>query len=277
MAYSSCPSEVVNAPIELVWALLTEPAGWGSFFDVGSLRVEPQGPARVGQVVRGKSGPRVFRLGVSFEFTEVDAANHRLGIDVELPFDIKVREDLDCAYSSVGSCRVNYRCNFELPAGVRGRMLRLLMGRALDTGPQDSLQRLKASAEARVSTNYRSDPETITVSREEFEGLLALRRRRRLDWPACFSTNIEGQIWPFVTKGYTKADQRENVRGELPFLDELANRFLLLRPQGGRMFLNDGGLFCKSESGAEVLLLAFAVFDGPVYRDGVVRPERGAA
>src|ERR1700689_5108753 len=27
-----CPTDVVDAPIEVVWGLLTDPAGWGGFF-----------------------------------------------------------------------------------------------------------------------------------------------------------------------------------------------------------------------------------------------------
>jgi hypothetical protein len=47
-------------------------------------------------------------------------------------------------------CRVNYNCDFALPAGVRGAILKRLLGQSFDTGPADSLSRLKREAE-RVS------------------------------------------------------------------------------------------------------------------------------
>ena len=150
MDYASCPTEVVNASIEVVWNLLTDPAGWGGFFDLRILGVEPAGQAQVGQLVRGETWTRSLHLKVGFKFTEIDAERHRLGFDVELPFGIRVREEIDCALVSAGSCRVNYHCNFEFPSGIRGRVVRLLVRRGLDTGPRDSLRRLKRAAEAGV-------------------------------------------------------------------------------------------------------------------------------
>ncbi len=149
VTYASCPTEVVNAPIEVVWRLLTEPSGWGDFYDVRILGVEPPGSATVGQRFWGESGPRALHLKVAFKYTEVDVERHRLGLDVRLPFGINVREELDCAVVSAVSCRVNYHCNFDFPGGFRGRALQLMMRRELDAGPLDSLQRLKRAAEAR--------------------------------------------------------------------------------------------------------------------------------
>ncbi len=148
MDYTSCPTEVVNAPSGVVWNLLTNPAGWGGFFDLRVLGVEPVGQAQAGQRVRGETWSRSLHLKVGFKFKEIDAERHRLVLDVELPFGISVREEIDCASVSAMSCRVNYHCNFEFPSGIRGRVLRLLVRRWLDTGPRDSLRRLKRAAEA---------------------------------------------------------------------------------------------------------------------------------
>ena len=40
---SICPTELVGAPVETVWGLLTDPAGWSSFYDLRVTRVEPPG------------------------------------------------------------------------------------------------------------------------------------------------------------------------------------------------------------------------------------------
>jgi hypothetical protein len=61
MTYTSCPTTIVNAPIEIVWALLTEPAAWGAFTDV-----QPTGSAVVGQRFYGESGPRFLQLRLKF-------------------------------------------------------------------------------------------------------------------------------------------------------------------------------------------------------------------
>jgi hypothetical protein len=51
MKYASCPTGVVNAPVEVVWTLLTHPEGWGDFYNVRITAADPAGPAVVGQTV----------------------------------------------------------------------------------------------------------------------------------------------------------------------------------------------------------------------------------
>jgi hypothetical protein len=79
---------VVSAPIEIVWSLLTDPARWGDFFDVRITRVEPAGSAVLGQRFYGESGPSFLHIGLKFEYTEVNVAQHKLGLNVQLPFGI---------------------------------------------------------------------------------------------------------------------------------------------------------------------------------------------
>jgi hypothetical protein len=143
----SCPTDVVDAPIDVVWNLLTEPARWGEFYDVRILSVEPAGPAVVGQVVRAESGPRFLHLGVSFEFRHVDVERHALALDARLPLGVTVHEELDCRPLDPNRCRVNYHCNFGFLDGWRGRAARLVLRRELEAGPSDSLRRLKQAAE----------------------------------------------------------------------------------------------------------------------------------
>ena len=150
-AAASCPTSVVNAPVETVWALLTRPEAWGEFYDVRAVSASPPGPAAVGQVVLAESGPRLLRLKLEFRFTTVDAANHRLALDVRFPFGVTVREDLSCVPLGAERCRVNYLCDFGFPAGWRGAVGRFLMRSELDSGPADSLSRLQRAAERRYA------------------------------------------------------------------------------------------------------------------------------
>ena len=107
MKYANCPTAVVNAPVDVVWRLLTEPAGWSNFYDVQITKVVPPGPAVVGQKIYGTSGPWPLRFRVQFEFFKIDPANHVLGFTVQLPFGISVREDMDCVPLNSTQCRVN--------------------------------------------------------------------------------------------------------------------------------------------------------------------------
>jgi hypothetical protein len=148
MAHAVCPTDIVHAPVERVWALLTDPAGWGGFWDARVLGVEPAGPAGPGQRILLSSGPWPARFRLTFTFTLVDAANHTLDLDIRLPFGIVNDEHLVCTPIDAASCRVTYGCNFTLPAGWRGVLLSRLLARGFETGPADSLARLKRAAES---------------------------------------------------------------------------------------------------------------------------------
>src|SRR5258708_32850857 len=96
MPYASCPTAVVDAPVEVVWALLVEPAGWGNVLDVRINSVDPPGPAAAGQTVAGETGPRFFHLKLTFQGIEIEAKRLRLLLDIQLPFGVADSEDLTC-------------------------------------------------------------------------------------------------------------------------------------------------------------------------------------
>ena len=153
--YLACPTAVVDAPVDVVWNLLTDLAGWGEFYDVRVKSVEPPGAAVVGQKMRGESGPRWLHLGVSFEVTHIET-HRKLELDIQLPLGIRVHEDLDCVGLPDGRCRVNYHCHFAFPNGWRGAILRRLLSLELVDGPADSLSRLKCAAEDAHRTGRQS-------------------------------------------------------------------------------------------------------------------------
>ncbi len=76
--------EIVEAPVGVVWKLLTNLSGWGSIFDFRVTSVEPPGPAAKGQRMLGEKGPRWLHLGGSFEYTLIDETHYKLEMDVRL-------------------------------------------------------------------------------------------------------------------------------------------------------------------------------------------------
>jgi hypothetical protein len=151
--YLACPTDIVEAPIDIVWSLLTNPADWGSFYDIRVLRVEPPGPMKPGQRLIGETGTRWLRLPVSFEYKLIDELQHKLEFDGQLPFGMTVHESMDCIPIGSERCRVNYHCNFALPSRWKGTLLRRLLGGGFESGPADSLRRLKLAAEGKYAAH----------------------------------------------------------------------------------------------------------------------------
>jgi hypothetical protein len=66
------------------------------------------------------------------------------------------REDLTCVSIGPDQCRVSYHCGFGFPAGWRGRIARSLMRHEINSGPGDSLSRLRRAAEKRYGASKRN-------------------------------------------------------------------------------------------------------------------------
>jgi hypothetical protein len=107
----------------------------------------------VGQQVSAESGPRWLHLEVSFVYTSIDPTRHRVALDVRFPLGVTVHEDLDCVSLGPHRCRVNYHCNFDFLPGIRGWLARRVLRGEVESGPADSLRRLKEAAEDRARRN----------------------------------------------------------------------------------------------------------------------------
>ena len=89
----------------------------------------------------------------------------------------------------------------------------------------------------------RSLPISVRLTRAEFSKLRQLQVKFRWDWPATFSANQHGHIWPYITPGYTPESDRLQLRGASELLDLLADEYVDLRPEGGRFFIDDLGAY----------------------------------
>lgn len=108
MAVSVCPADRVAAPAERVWELLTDPAGYGRFWDLTVDRVEPAGPAAVGQkfFARTRALGRWFR--VEGEVVEVDAGRHAVAFRTSLPFGLVGHNRISCTPIDAASCVLRF-------------------------------------------------------------------------------------------------------------------------------------------------------------------------
>ena len=97
-----CPTDVILAPVERVWRLVTEPrdlAHWS-----GTRLVEaPTRAIRAGDQL-------VFRAGVfliTFDVVDLDAPR-QLTLDIALPFGVKNREQIQITAIDARTCRTTF-------------------------------------------------------------------------------------------------------------------------------------------------------------------------
>jgi hypothetical protein len=108
MGLTVCPTAVVAAPLEVVWANLTEWERYAEWADVQVERIEPEGPLSVGQTISftGKALGRTWHF--IFKVEAVDPERHRLGLHVSFPFGLQEKPHIACDPIDATSCRVQY-------------------------------------------------------------------------------------------------------------------------------------------------------------------------
>ena len=108
MGLSVCPTAIIAAPVELVWANLVQ---WERYYDWAGVRVaslEPDGPATAGQTI--VFGGKVLGRTVHFTF-KVEAVRpekHQISAHVFFPFGLQEKPTITCTPVDAAGCRVQY-------------------------------------------------------------------------------------------------------------------------------------------------------------------------
>ena len=90
--------------------------------------------------------------------------------------------------------------------------------------------------------------EILLVSSEELEVLREVQIKPKWGWPARFSCNEWGQVWPFTTSSRTPESDRVHLEGVFPLLDQIVQRVVWITrtrgkyPRGGRFLVHDEGV-----------------------------------
>src|SRR5262249_53955555 len=108
MTLNVCPADIVHAPVERVWELLMQPAGYGRFWDFTVERVEPASPAVVGQKLVGWSRAFARRWPIEGEIQEVDAQRHQILFRMSLPFGVVGNNRIGCTPIDEQSCMLRF-------------------------------------------------------------------------------------------------------------------------------------------------------------------------
>ena len=136
-----CPTDVVLAPAERVWDLLTDPRKLAQW--TGTKLVEgPACPMSAGDHVVLGAGV----LRITFDVLDMRPPR-QLMLHVRLPFGLTNREQIQITPIDAHSSRVTFNAHFIFPPGWRGQLVEKILGWRFATGPARSLSRLKRAAE----------------------------------------------------------------------------------------------------------------------------------
>lgn len=108
MSLYVCPAAVVAAPVELVWANLTQWERYAAWAGVHPERIEPPGPAAVGQTIHFAGKVLFFTARFIFKVEEVDPEKYQLGLHAFFPFGLQEKPHVSCAPLDAVTCRVQY-------------------------------------------------------------------------------------------------------------------------------------------------------------------------
>ena len=108
MGLSVCPIATVNAPVEQVWALLSEPDNYALWWNAQTRSIEPKGDAQPGQKVLAQS--KAFGRGwnVTITVESVDSSKRQIDLTTSLPLGITVHNHIVCAPLERATCRVTF-------------------------------------------------------------------------------------------------------------------------------------------------------------------------
>ena len=108
MTVSVCPIAIVNAPPERIWALLSDPASYGVWWNADTRTITPSGPAQPGQTILAETRELGRTWPVRITVTGVDAAKRALDLTTRLPLGITVYNHITVAPAPGGAGRVSF-------------------------------------------------------------------------------------------------------------------------------------------------------------------------
>ena len=108
MSMNVCPVATVAAPVEQVWALLVNSAGYGQWADGTVDSVEPPGPAQPGQIITISAPALGRRWRVTIAVDRVDGGRRQIGFRVTLPLGVVEHSQISCTPLDARSCWVSY-------------------------------------------------------------------------------------------------------------------------------------------------------------------------
>ena len=108
MSINVCPIARVKTPVEQVWALLSDPARYSTWWDATTRSIKPEGQVQAGQVILATSRAFGRQWDVKFQVLAVDDIHHTLDLHTNLPLGINMHNHIACTRIDTQSCQVSF-------------------------------------------------------------------------------------------------------------------------------------------------------------------------
>jgi hypothetical protein len=108
MSLATCPIVVIDAPIERVWKLLSQPSMYDQWWDAQTCAIEPEGVAHAGQTIHARTIELDKTWDVHIVVESVDAPRHTLDLTTRGPLGITVRNHIVCTPVDDARTRVSF-------------------------------------------------------------------------------------------------------------------------------------------------------------------------
>ena len=94
----------------------------------------------------------------------------------------------------------------------------------------------------------------LEITRLQYAIICDLQVAPRPDWDAWFGVNNSENIWPGVGRGRTPPEKRQEIQDVLPLLNRVRDEYLLVRSEGGRVFVDQSGAHHKRDGHAKLFV-----------------------
>jgi hypothetical protein len=109
VAFNACPIALVQASVERVWNLLSEPAHYDQWWEVQMHAITPAGSALPGQRIKAGTtvlGRRWTLVNITVE--HIDHGRRVIDLTTRLPFGITAHNHITCVPLDAATCRVSF-------------------------------------------------------------------------------------------------------------------------------------------------------------------------